>query len=436
MNQATPTPADSSVVPGNWKRNVALFLSGQTVSLFGSMVVQYAVMWYVTLETRSGWAVALYAIAAFAPQGIVSIFAGVFADRMNRKVLAIVSDSVIAFTTLALAFLMMSGVDDLWVILVAVAVRSVGAGVQTPTVQAMIPQIVPGDQLMRINGIFQSIGSAMALVAPAVAAAVFAAFGIVQVFFLDVVTAVIGVGFLLKVAVPDIDRSQSEPTSYKQDLVEGMRYILTHRIVRWLLIVFTIIFLLTVAPSFITPLLIVRDFGPEQWKLAALEISFSIGMVLGGMVVATWLAKRSRMALIMVSTYMFGALIVGMGLTPNLWVLYGLMFLLGLSVPLFSTPFMTLIQETVEPEKHGRVFSYVSIVMALATPVGMLAFGPLADRMTVQSLLVIGGLATMGFMTVAVLMPSGRQAVAMARDHHPEPDIGPGEPEEALEPSV
>ena len=406
---------------------MALFLGGQTISLFGSMVVQYAVMWYVTLETRSGGAVALYAIAAFAPQGIVSIFGGVLADRLNRKTLAIVADIAIAAATLVLAVLMMSGITDLWIILVAVAVRSVGAGVQTPTVQAIIPQILPGDQLMRVNGIFQTIGSAMALLAPAVAAAVFAVFGLVQVFFLDVITALIGVGFLAIVAIPRLDRSEAEPTSYRQDLGEGMRYIASHRIVRWLLVVFAIIFLLTVAPSFVTPLLIVRDFGNEEWKLAALEIAFSVGMLIGGVVVSTWLVRRSRMGLIMFSTYMFGALTVGMGITGNLWVFYALMFLLGLSVPLFSTPFMTLIQETVEPAKHGRVFSYVSIVMALATPIGMAAFGPLADTVSVQTLLVVGGFATIGFMTVAVLLPSGKAAFAMAREG-PAPEPEPDEP--------
>ncbi len=409
-----PTP-ESDTVPANWRRNVAFFLTGQTVSLFGSMVVQYAVMWYVTLETQSGMAVALYAVAAFAPQGIVSIFGGVIADRMNRKRLAIIADAAIAFATLVLALLMMSGIDDLWVIYVAVAVRSVGAGFQTPTVQAMIPQITPVDQLMRVNGIFQTIASAMALLAPAVAAAIFAAFGVVPVFFLDVVTAVIGIGLLLKVDVPTLERVSEATTSFKDDMVEGMRYIWTHRIVRWLLVVFAIIFLLTVAPSFITPLLIVRTFGEEKWMLAVLEIAFSVGMLIGGATVATWLAQKSRMGLILLSTYCFGLFTLVMGLTNNLWVFYGLMFLFGLSVPLFSTPFMTLIQETVEPEKHGRVFSYVGIVMALATPVGMAVFGPLADVVRVQTLLIWAGLATMAVMTLAVLLPSGQSAIAAAR---------------------
>lgn len=373
-----------------WKRNLSLFLAGQTISLFGSMIVQYAVMWYVTFETRSGFAVALYAVAAFAPQGVVSIFGGVLADRMNRRVLVMVADGAIAAATLVLALLMQSGVTELWVILLAVGVRSLGAGVQTPAVSAMLPQIAPPDQLMRVNGIFQTIQSAMALLAPAAAGAVFGVFGIVPVFFIDVVTAVIGIVLLSLVVVPTLDKVAEKATSYRADLVEGMRYIWHHRIVRWLLVVFAVIFLLTVAPSFITPLMIARSFGTEVWMVTVLEVAFSVGMLLGGALVATVLAKRSRMGLILFATFGFAIFTIALGLSPNLWVFYGFMFGFGLLVPLFSAPFMTLVQETVEPEMHGRVFSYVSIVMALATPIGMTVFGPLADVISVESLLEIG----------------------------------------------
>ncbi|MEV0824727.1 MFS transporter [Nonomuraea rubra] len=411
---------NKQIVP--WRRNVALFLTGQTVSLFGSMVVQYAVMWWVTLETRSGLAVALYAVAAFLPQGLVSLFGGVLADRMNRRVLVIVADACIAAATLVLAMLMANGVTDLWIVLLAVAVRSVGAGVQTPAVQAIIPQIVPAEQLMRVNGIFQTINSAMALLAPAAAGAIYAAVGIVPVFFLDVVTAVAGIGLLALVAVPTLERAAGAgASSYRQDLVEGMRYIRANLVVRWLLIVYTIIFLLTVAPSFVTPLMVARSFGSEEWMLAVLEIAFSLGMLLGGVLMSTALANRGRVGLILVAVYGFGAVTVGLGLSTNLWVFYGFMFVLGLLVPPFSTPFMTLIQETVEATMHGRVFSYVSIVMALATPVGMVVFGPLADVVSVEALLVAAGLATVVVMAISTRLPSGRATVAASRAPAPEP---------------
>ena len=400
--------------PARWGRNVVVFLTGQTVSLFGSMIVQYAVMWYVTLETRSGVAVAAYAVAAFLPQGIVSIIGGTLADRVNRRVLVMVSDGVIALTTLALAMLMLNGVTDLWVILLAVGVRSVGAGFQTPAVQAMIPQLVPPDQLMRVNGAFQSIQSALALLAPAVAGVVYGTFGIVPVFFIDVATAVIGIGLLALVAVPTLAAVAEKTTSFRADLVEGAQYIWHHAFVRWLMVVFAIIFLLTVAPSFITPLMVARTWGTEVWMVTVLEIAFSVGMVLGGVLVATLLARRSRIHLIVGSTFGFAALTVALGLSTSLWVFYAFMFLVGLAVPLFSASFMTLIQESVEPERHGRVFGYVSIVMALATPIGMAVFGPLADVVEVQTLLVVAGVVTALVMAVAVLVPSGRSAIRAA----------------------
>ncbi|MFI6817276.1 MFS transporter [Nonomuraea sp. NPDC050328] len=405
-----------------WRRNVALFLTGQTVSLFGSMIVQYAVMWWITLETKSGVAVALYAVAAFLPQGLVSLFGGVLADRMNRRVLVMIADGGIAAATLVLAVLMANGITDLWIILLAVAVRSVGAGVQTPAVQAMIPQIVPSDQLMRVNGIFQTIQSAMALLAPAAAGAIFAAFGIVPVFFLDVVTAVLGIGLLALVAVPTLESIAQSTATYREDLVEGMRYIRSHAVVRWLLVVYAVIFLLTVAPSFVTPLMITRTFGSDKWMLAVLEIAFSLGMMLGGFLMSTLLAKRGKVGLILFSVYGFGVVTVALGLSGNLWVFYGFMFVLGLLVPPFATPFMTLIQETVEPGMQGRVFSYVGIVMALATPVGMMVFGPLADVVSVQTLLIAAGLAAIAVIAIATRLPSGRATLEVARTPAPDPE--------------
>jgi DHA3 family macrolide efflux protein-like MFS transporter len=272
---------------------------------------------------------------------------------------------------------------------------------------------------MRVNGIFGTIQSAMSLLAPAVAGVVFGLFGIVPVFFIDAVTAAIGIGLLAMVAVPTLASIAEKTTSYRADLAEGLRFIWTHKVVRWLLGVFAIIFLLTVAPSFITPLMVARSFGTEVWMVTVLEIAFSVGMVIGGILVSTVLAKRSRMGLIVFSTFGFAAFTTAIGLSPNLWLFYGFMFAVGLLVPLFSTPFMTLVQETVEPSMHGRVFSYVSIVMAMATPIGMTIFGPLADVISVELLLVIAGIVTAVVMVIAISLPSGRAAIAAAKTQAP-----------------
>ena len=404
--------------PPRWRRDVGFFLAGQTISLFGSMIVQYAVLWHLTLETRSGSVLAIASVVGFLPQAVVSVFGGVWADRHDRKLLVIGADAVIALTTLALALLMLAGNDSLWLIYGALAIRSAGAGVQMPAVSAMVPQIVPGKELLRFNGLFTSVQSGLMLVAPAAAAAVYAATSIVSVFFLDVFTAVIGIGLLLLVPVPRVVRAagpgEAAPLSYLDDLVAGVRYVWSHAFVRWLMALYGLVFLLIVAPSYLTPLMVVRTFGDEVWKLTVNELAFSIGMMLGGIAVAAWGANRSRIGMIVGSTFAFGVLSIGMGLSTNMWVFFSLMFLLGLFVPSFSTPATTVLQETVEPEVLGRVFGFVGIVMTLAMPVGMAVFGPLADRYSVESLLVVSGLALFVVLGGALALPAGRRSLELA----------------------
>jgi DHA3 family macrolide efflux protein-like MFS transporter len=404
----------SANMPG-WKKRVVIFMTGQTISMFGSFLVQYAILWHLTLTTKSGLVLALAVIFGFVPQAIVSIFAGVWADRVNRRLMIIVSDSTIALSTLGLALLMLSGVDDLWLIFLVMAVRSIGAGVQMPAVSAMIPQIVPSDKLMQINGINSTIQSIMGLVAPVVAAAVYASFSIVSIFFVDVFTAIIGVGMLALIKVPSLDRVKSdEKPSYFADLKDGLNYIFTHDLVRWVMVVFAVVFLLAVAPSNLSPLFIARNFGTEVWKLTVAEVTFSLGMALGGALLALFAKKVNRIAMIIGVSIFFGFVTIGMGLSTNLIVFCILFFVIGVAVPSFYTSAMTMLQETVEPERQGRVFGFVGIVIALAMPVGMAVLGPLADVIPIETLFIICGIAMVVAASAAALLPAGKRAIAAA----------------------
>ncbi|HEX2980121.1 MAG TPA: MFS transporter, partial [Anaerolineaceae bacterium] len=175
----------------NWKKNTVLFLTSQTISLFGSFLVQYAITWHITLETQSGVMMTLSIISGFLPTFFLSPFAGVWADRYNRKLLIILSDSLIAVSTLVLAVLFLMGYDSIWLLFAASAVRAVGAGIQSPAVSAFLPGLVPEDQLTRVNGINSSIQALVTLVSPMASGALLAMATIEAIFFIDVVTAAI-----------------------------------------------------------------------------------------------------------------------------------------------------------------------------------------------------------------------------------------------------
>jgi DHA3 family macrolide efflux protein-like MFS transporter len=409
-----PSNAESESMPG-WKKKVSVFLVGQTVTTFGSLLVQYALLWHLTLTTKSGVVLALAAVFGFLPQAVVSIFAGVWADRVNRKVMIILSDSTIALATLVLAFFMLSGVDDLWLIFLVMAVRSVGAGIQMPAISALIPQIVPTDKLMRVNGINSSVQSSLLIIGPVAAAGIYSTFSLAAILFVDVVTAVIGLSLLATIAVPTLSRAASDDKpSYFTDLREGLKYIFSHDLVRWVMVIYSIVFLLVVAPSNLSPLMLVRTFGDDVWLLTILELSFGIGMVAGGALMAIFGSKADRLGMMVGTSILFGVLAVVMGFTTNLILFYTLFFLIGLAVPAFSTSSMTLLQETVEPERQGRVFGFVGIVMAVAMPIGMAVLGPLADIVSVEILLIATGAITVLIAVVAVLLPAGKRAIAAA----------------------
>jgi len=410
LDPGTPATANRP-----WKRDIALFLGGQSVSMFGSMLVQYAIVWHLTLVTQSGWVLTAAIVCGMLPQAIMSTFGGVWADRMNRRTLIIAADASIAVTTLALAFFMMAGYQELWLIFLTLTIRSVGGGIQQPSVSAIIPQLSPTDQLMRVNGIYRSIQAAINLLSPAAAAAIYASMSIVAIFFVDVVTAVIGIGLLLLVAVPTV-RTAAASAGYFADLAEGVRYTFSHPRIRWVLGVLALMMFLAAAPSNLTPLLVVRSFGTEVWLLTVTELSFSIGMLLSGLLVAALGPRIRRKGLFIVATGVaFGIVLLGLGIAPNQWVFFAVMFVAGASVPFIITPITVTVQERVDPERQGRVFGVAGVVEMLATPAGMLLLGPLADVVSVESILIACGVLTLVAITTLAIVPAGRAAIADPR---------------------
>jgi DHA3 family macrolide efflux protein-like MFS transporter len=164
--------SESYAAPPNWKRNAILFLCGQALSLFGSSLVQYAVMWHVTLNTQSGTMITLFSIAAMLPMFFISPFGGVWADRYNRKHLINMADASIALVTLIMALLFFMGYDYVGLLLYLCRCPRAGPGIQTPAVSALIPQLVPEDKLTKFNGFNGSIQSACMILAPMASGAI------------------------------------------------------------------------------------------------------------------------------------------------------------------------------------------------------------------------------------------------------------------------
>lgn len=400
----------------NWKKNIILFLTSQNISLFGSALVQYAITWHITLETQSGAMMTLAIICGFVPTFFVSPFAGVWADRFNRKLLIMLSDSIIAVTTLVLAILFLMGYDSIWLLFAASAIRSAGSGIQTPAVGAVLPGLVPEEQLTKVNGANSSVQSLVMLLSPMLSGALLSMASIEDVFFIDVVTAALAVAILLLfLQVPTHAKAlEKQKISYFGDMYEGISYIRNHRFVKTIFLFCAVYFILASPLSFLTPLQVTRSFGGDIWRLTAIEMAFSIGMMAGGIVIASWGGFSNKIYTMAFSGIAMALCTIGLGSIPVFWIYLLLMVLVGFVMPMFNTPFTVLLQQKVEPDFLGRVFGVLSMISSSIMPLAMLIYGPAADLIKIEYLLIGTGVlmlaATFFLLANKVLLEAGRSA--------------------------
>lgn len=379
----------------NWKSQAMLFLISQCITLFGSTLVQMAIVWYVTIQTSSGVWVAAFTVCSYLPQFLISFVAGVWADRHSRKKLIIGADSLIALVTF-LMVLVIPHITDKTVVLggllVMSVIRSFGAGIQTPAVNAVIPQLVPEDQIMRFNGINATMQSVVQFAAPAAAGVLLTINTLSSTLIIDTATAIVGIGLLSAVIIPK-QAIQSKGTSVFIDMKIGIKYTLSDKLIGKVLTVYGLFIFLCVPAGFLSQLFVSRVYGETYWYLTAAELAGFIGMVAGGILMSIWGGFKSRVTTMSVGLIAFGSLAIGMGLSKQFALYLTLMIIYGVAITMVQTATTTLIQEKAEISMQGRVFGLLGAMYSGFLPVGMAIFGPMADEISLKWIMIGSGIA-------------------------------------------
>ena len=378
-----------------WQKRILLFLTSQCITLFGSTLVQMALVWYATMQTSSGVWVAAFTVASYLPQFFISFIGGVWADRYHRKTLIIGADMVIAFAT----FIMVQAIPHissepalLGGLLVMSVVRSLGAGIQTPAVNAVIPQFVPAEQLMRYNGINAAMHSAVNFAAPAAAGVVFAVSTLRAMLMIDIVTAILGTILLSCLVLPKQDTS-FEKSGVLSDIKIGVRYAFSDRVIGKLLIIYGLFTFFCVPAGYLAGLLVRRVFGDTYWYLTAVEVVGFAGMMAGGAAMSTWGGFRRREKTLAAGLLAFGSFAISMGFSKNFLLYLGLMAFYGAALTMVQAAITTMLQERTDTFMQGRVFGLQGTMYAGFLPVGMDVFGPLADIFPLQWIMIGSGIA-------------------------------------------
>lgn len=403
-----------STLSTHWLRNFIIIWIGQAFSLFGSLLVQFSLVWWLTRETGSATVLATATLAGFIPMTFLGPFAGAIVDRYSHRAIMILSDTFIALTTLVLVLIAAYGVLAPWHIYLAMFIRSLGQAFHGPAMQSSTTLMVPEKHFARVAGINQALAGAMNIIAPPSGALLIGAMSLHWVLSIDILTAILGVLPLLFIAIPQPQRDVATGTGTNvlkgilADTRTGFAYIYRWKGLFYLLL-WALLINVIINPAFsLLPLLVYNHFGGSALDYGSMESALGIGIVAGGIALGVWGGFKRNILTSALGIAGMGLGCLALGLAPGtmFWLALAGVFVIGLMNPITNGPIHALIQSKVEPAFQGRVMTVISSIATGLTPLALLVAGPLADRYGIQTWFIMGGFSCLVIPFIMVLNKS------------------------------
>lgn len=393
---------DSSVLSkssNKWMTPFFTMWTGQVFSLFGSSLVQFAIVWHLTQKTGSATVLATATLAAVLPGVLLGPFVGAIVDRNNRKRMMIFSDGTTALITLGMVILAALNHLEVWEIYVGMFLRSFVSSFQYPAMSASTSLMVPQEHLSRIAGLNQALRGAMNIVAPPFGALIIGLIPFHWVLSIDCVTALMAIIPLFFVRIPQPEKALVQSVGVNPvkvlwgDVKEGMRYIWSWSGLFGLLVIASVINFFENPAFTLLPLLVTKHFHGDAIHYGWMESGFGIGVVAGGLILSVWGGFKKRTVTSISALIVGSAALAAVGFVSadGYWIALSMIVTIGLLNPIINGPLQAIIQAKVAPEKQGRVMTLVESIATAMMPLSMVIAGPVADRFGIQSWFILGG---------------------------------------------
>ena len=377
----------------NWATRFIPLWVGQALSLLGSQLVQFAIIWYLTQKTNSATTLAIASMMGLLPQVLLSPFIGTWVDRGNRRLILIAADSTVAAATLILAILFASGMIQVWHIYVALFVRAVAGGFHQSAFGASVVLLVPKEHLARVQGFNQALHGGINILSAPLGAFLLSILPMQGILGIDIGTALLAVGILLFIRIPQPERRSETPATFWQDFKAGFRYIIAWRGLVILLGLVMVINFFYSATEPLTPLLVTNHFNGGAQQLGWWLASFAAGTVLGGLVLGVWGGFKRKIITALLGLVLMGISTAVVGVVPAGSFLTGLIAnsAAGFLLPVINGSFGATLQASIAPAMQGRVFAFILSAAMLVSPLALMVAGPFADAFGIQLWFQIAG---------------------------------------------
>lgn len=374
----------------DFKKNFFTLYIGQAISQFTSSILQMAIVWYLILQKESAIVIALSGIMSFLPQGIIGIFVGVYIDRYDRKKILIFSDLAIALFSFLLVIQGRNISREL--ILFVLAMRSIGTAFHQPALGAIVPQIVPKEQLIKYTGYIHSLQSISLLLSPGVAAFLFTILELPFIVFFDCIGAIIALICIKLTNIPKTTIKNSKSSKFIGEFLYGIRIVRRKKLLSFIFIGALFSYIYT--PIFVLyPMVSLNFFKKTQWHAGIVEILFAIGMMIGGFILSKIEIIKNKFFCIGLSALGISISILLSGLLSKDQFLYFIVLstLLGFFSPFYQGLQMIIFQEKIKNRYLGRVLSLFTAITVFGTPIGLVISGIVTELIGIKEYFFISG---------------------------------------------
>lgn len=408
MQQIEKKPDKVNITVDSEKRKFRQFLflfSGQQLSLLGSSIVSFAIIWWLTITTQSELMLGIASLISLGPFVFVAPISGVLADRFNRKMLLIILDATQAAFTVTLSMLFLTGNISVAIIFVILGLRGTAQAFHTPVSLSIVPTMVPVKHLSRINGLSYLFSGVINIIGPVVGASLLAIPGINigMILWIDVITFGIALIPTLIVKIPSVVNEEmiekSKQQSFFSQFAEGFNALKsTKGMIALLFGAMTINFFMSPLMALL-PLFVNKIHGGNELNYAIVIGMLQAAIVVSGLIMSFFKGFK-KPVLFLIGSVAFQSLcqialiFVPTDFIGRFWTIGGILFFLALPFAVIDVTFITSIQLMVPKEKLGRVIATVMAISPAIRPLGLFLSGLIAEFVGINPVLIASAILT------------------------------------------
>ncbi|OLS17022.1 MAG: hypothetical protein HeimC3_49960 [Candidatus Heimdallarchaeota archaeon LC_3] len=404
MNQNTKTEEYNEY---NQKSFMFLYF-GQAVSLFGSVLTTFVIIFHLTMLTQSALVLTILTLLVTVPAIFITPFGGVLIDKFSRKYLLGSADFFQAFFTLALIWVFINEATNILLIILLLGIKGIFQPFHQSIFSAIIPSMVPRDKLMQKNSIMQLGNALVGLMAPIIAALfiALATWPVYQLLWIDVVTFLIAAFILIFIKIPKVVRSkqqEGQENGFFSEFKEGLSFLRRGKGFIPLLLTFAFINFTFAPLSVLLPLLILIYHSGNALDFALVTILLQGGIIFASILLSTKVKVTKLISGFLVAILGIYVSILFVAVAPQgeLWILFLSFLIVGVCLAVSQVSATTIWHKTVPLHLQGRVASVRTTLSTSISPLGVLFAGLFADELGANNLILyfaIIGLLILFFM--------------------------------------